>query len=565
MTNNKYTRLVKLQKAFFNEHITREIPFRLCALDRLAEALVSREKQLGEALHADLGKSAFESYATEIGFLLHEIRTIKNHLQSWARDRRRPTPLFLFGSKSRIHYEPYGCTLIIAPWNYPLQLALSPLIGAIAAGNCAIVKPSGEAPRTAAALQELIDECFEEEYIAVTDADRETTELLLQERFDYIFYTGGVEYGRHVMQAASRHLTPVTLELGGKSPCIVDDDADLKAAARRTTLAAIRDDEADLIVGTHAILSEGVEFARLGLAVVDEQHRFGVRQRGLLAEKAANPHLLVMSATPIPRTLGLLMYGDLDISILDELPPGRKPVKTRCITGKKRADLYGFLDREIDSGRQAYIVCPAIEDAGGSGLNAVKSYYEDIAKAYLPDRRVGLMHGKLKPKEKAEVMDDFKSGRLDALVSTTVIEVGVDVPNATVMVIENAERYGLSTLHQLRGRVGRGAAESWCFLVSDNASESVQKRLKFLCSTSDGFAVAQYDLETRGPGDFFGSRQHGLPTLQIADLMNDTRTLHAAQSEAVALLAEDPLLERPEHALLARQVEQMFDKAGAMN
>ena len=339
----------------------------------------------------------------------------------------------------------------------------------------------------------------------------------------------------------------------------------MKAAARRTTLAAIRDDEADLIVGTHAILSEGVGFARLGLAVVDEQHRFGVRQRGLLAEKAANPHLLVMSATPIPRTLGLLMYGDLDISILDELPPGRKPVKTRCITGKKRADLYGFLDREIDSGRQVYIVCPAIEDAGGSGLNAVKSYYEDIAKAYLPDRRVGLMHGKLKPKEKAEVMDDFKSGRLDALVSTTVIEVGVDVPNATVMVIENAERYGLSALHQLRGRVGRGAAESWCFLVSDNASESVQKRLKFLCSTSDGFAVAQYDLETRGPGDFFGSRQHGLPTLQIADLMNDTRTLHAAQSEAVALLAEDPLLERPEHALLARQVEQMFDKAGAMN
>ena len=339
----------------------------------------------------------------------------------------------------------------------------------------------------------------------------------------------------------------------------------MKAAARRTTLAAIRDDEADLIVGTHAILSEGVEFARLGLAVVDEQHRFGVRQRGLLAEKAANPHLLVMSATPIPRTLGLLMYGDLDISILDELPPGRKPVKTRCITGKKRADLYGFLDREIDSGRQVYIVCPAIEDAGGSGLNAVKSYYEDIAKAYLPDRRVGLMHGKLKPKEKAEVMDDFKSGRLDALVSTTVIEVGVDVPNATVMVIENAERYGLSALHQLRGRVGRGAAESWCFLVSDNASESVQKRLKFLCSTSDGFAVAQYDLETRGPGDFFGSRQHGLPTLQIADLMNDTRTLHAAQIEAVALLAEDPLLERPEHALLARQVEQMFDKAGTMN
>ena len=339
----------------------------------------------------------------------------------------------------------------------------------------------------------------------------------------------------------------------------------MKAAARRTTLAAIRSDEADLVVGTHAILSEGVEFARLGLAVVDEQHRFGVRQRGMLAEKAANPHLLVMSATPIPRTLGLLIYGDLDISILDELPPGRKPVKTRCITGKKRRDLYGFLDREIGAGRQVYIVCPAIEDTPDGGLNAVKSYYEDIAKALLPDRRVGLMHGKLKPKEKAAVMDDFKAGRLDALVSTTVIEVGVDVPNATVMVIENAERYGLSALHQLRGRVGRGAAESWCFLVSDNTAESVQKRLRFLCSTSDGFAVAQFDLDTRGPGDFFGSRQHGLPTLQIADLMNDTRTLHAAQAEAVAMLADDPLLEAPEHALLEQQVQQMFEKAGAMN
>ena len=338
-----------------------------------------------------------------------------------------------------------------------------------------------------------------------------------------------------------------------------------KAKERREIYASLEDGSCKMVIGTHALIQEKVQYKNLALVITDEQHRFGVRQRGLLAEKAANPHLLVMSATPIPRTLGLLMYGDLDISILDELPPGRKPVKTRCITGKKRADLYGFLDREIDSGRQVYIVCPAIEDAGGSGLNAVKSYYEDIAKAYLPDRRVGLMHGRLKPKEKAEVMDDFKSGRLDALVSTTVIEVGVDVPNATVMVIENAERYGLSALHQLRGRVGRGAAESWCFLVSDNASDSVQKRLRFLCSTSDGFAVAQYDLETRGPGDFFGSRQHGLPTLQIADLMNDTRTLHAAQSEAVALLAEDPLLERPEHALLARQVEQMFDKAGAMN
>ena len=339
----------------------------------------------------------------------------------------------------------------------------------------------------------------------------------------------------------------------------------LKAVARRTTLAAIRSGEADLVVGTHAILSEGVEFARLGLAVIDEQHRFGVRQRGALAEKGVAPHLLVMSATPIPRTLGLLIYGDLDISILDELPPGRRPVKTRVMTGARRKDLYGFLDREVGQGRQVYIVCPAIEEGPDASLTPVKTYYEQTAKALLPNRRVGLMHGKLKPKEKAAVMEDFRVGQLDVLVSTTVIEVGVDVPNATVMVIENAERYGLSALHQLRGRVGRGAAESWCFLVSDNESESVRSRLKFLCATTDGFAVAQYDLETRGPGDFFGSRQHGLPALQIADLANDTRTLHAAQSEAAAILAKDPLLTAPEHALLAQQVGRMFERTGPMN
>lgn len=339
----------------------------------------------------------------------------------------------------------------------------------------------------------------------------------------------------------------------------------MKAAARRTTLAAIRDDQADCVVGTHAILGGRVEFARLGLAVIDEQHRFGVRQRGMLAEKAVNPHLLVMSATPIPRTLGLLIYGDLDISLLDELPPGRTPVKTRAITGKKRADLYHFLDTEIGRGRQVYLVCPAIEDSPDAALKAVKGYYEQVAKPLLPNRRVGLMHGKLKPKEKAAVMQDFKEGKLDALVSTTVIEVGVDVPNASVMVIENAERYGLSALHQLRGRVGRGAAESWCFLVSDHEGEAVRQRLHFLCTTTDGFAVAQYDLENRGPGDFFGSRQHGLPSLQIADLMNDTRTLHAAQAEAADILAQDPQLTAPDHTLLRTQVQQMFDKAGAMN
>ena len=340
----------------------------------------------------------------------------------------------------------------------------------------------------------------------------------------------------------------------------------MKAAAKRTTLAAIRGDEADLIVGTHAILSEGVEFARLGLAVIDEQHRFGVRQRGLLAGKAQSPHLLVMSATPIPRTLGLLMYGDLDISVLDELPPGRKPIKTWFITGKKRRDMYGFLDKQIAAGHQVYIVCPAIEENEAMGdLQAVTTYYTETACALLPNRRIGLLHGKLKPKEKDDVMQRFKAGELDVLVSTTVIEVGVDVPNATVMVIENAERFGLSALHQLRGRVGRGAADSCCILISDNGNDAVRERLQFLCRTSDGFAVAKYDLETRGPGDFFGSAQHGLPTLRVADLVQDTRTLRVAQDEAKALLAKDPNLIDPAHRALSDEVERLFETAGAMN
>lgn len=343
----------------------------------------------------------------------------------------------------------------------------------------------------------------------------------------------------------------------------------LRAAEKRAVLSAVAAGEVDLLVGTHAMLNEAVQPPRLGLAIVDEQHRFGVRQRGLLAQKGAAPHLLIMSATPIPRTLGLLLYGDLDISILDELPPGRVPIKTRYMTGKRRADLFGFLEAQLAAGHQAYIVCPAIEGAGegdgASDINAAKTYYTETACPLLPKRVIGLMHGKLKPKEKAAVMADFKAGLIDVLVSTTVIEVGVDVPNATVMVIENAERYGLSALHQLRGRVGRGGGESWCFLVSDHASEKVQTRLKFLSGTTDGFAIAQYDLETRGPGDFFGNRQHGLPALQIADLMQDTRTLHAAQSEAAALLAADATLSQPEHAALAAQVGRMFAEAGVLN
>ena len=347
----------------------------------------------------------------------------------------------------------------------------------------------------------------------------------------------------------------VTLLVGG-----------MKAAEKRVALAAIADGRAGLVVGTHAVLTDSVVFKNLGLAIVDEQHRFGVRQRGILAGKANNPHLLVMSATPIPRTLGLLMYGDLDISILDELPPGRKPIKTWFITGKKRRDMYGFLEKQIAAGHQVYIVCPAIEENEmDSGMKAVKQYYEQVACPLLPGRRIGLLHGKMKPKDKDEVMQQFKAGELDVLVSTTVIEVGVDVPNATVMVIENAERFGLSALHQLRGRVGRGAANSCCILISDNEGEAVRQRLHFLCRTSDGFAVAKYDLETRGPGNFFGEAQHGLPTLHVADLVQDTRTLTVAQQEAKALLALDPNLAKPEHKALSDEVERLFATAGAMN
>lgn len=338
----------------------------------------------------------------------------------------------------------------------------------------------------------------------------------------------------------------------------------VKGKAKKELLRAVEAGEAQLVIGTHAVLGEGVRFARLGLAVTDEQHRFGVRQRGQLAAKADHPHLLVMSATPIPRTLGLLMFGDLDISVLDELPPGRTPVKTYAVTGKKRADLYGFLRRQLAAGRQAYLVCPVI-DEGESDMQAVTAYYNDVAKPLLAGFRVGLMHGRLKAAEKAAVMDDFKAGRLDALVSTTVIEVGVDVPNANCIVIENAERYGLSALHQLRGRVGRGGGEAYCVLVSDHVTDAVKKRLSFLCRTSDGFAIAKFDLETRGPGDFFGSRQHGLPTLRIADLAADSRVLYAAQQEALALIREDPALRAPEHAGLRGLAESLFDGDTALN
>ncbi len=339
----------------------------------------------------------------------------------------------------------------------------------------------------------------------------------------------------------------------------------MRVAAKRETLAAVSEGKAHLIVGTHAVLSEGVQFHRLGVAITDEQHRFGVQQRQTLAQKGQTPHLLAMSATPIPRTLALLMYGELDISVLDELPPGRTPIKTLSITSKKRGDMFGFLEQQIQKGRQAYLVCPLIEESErtNSEMKSVKAYLEEIVRPLLPNCRIGLMHGKLKPKEKDAVMQEFKDGLLDILVSTTVIEVGVDVPNANVMVIENAERYGLSALHQLRGRVGRGGGESWCILVSDHTGESVRQRLEFLCHTTDGFEVARYDLEHRGPGDFFGKRQHGLPALKLADLMTDTRALQTAQKDALAIFSADPRLDN--HPALADQVQTLFEQNIALN
>lgn len=363
---------------------------------------------------------------------------------------------------------------------------------------------------------------------------------------------------------ASQHAETLQKLLGQFDIRVALLTGSVKGAAKKAVLKAVADGDADVIIGTHAVLSDGVEYKNLGFAVTDEQHRFGVRQRSKLAEKADHPHLLVMSATPIPRTLGLLMFGDLDISVLDELPPGRTPIKTYAVTGKKRGDLFGFIEKQLAEGRQAYIVCPLI-DEGETDMQAVTAYFEDIAKPLLPNRRVGLMHGRLKAADKAAVMNDFKDGKLDVLVSTTVIEVGVDVPNANCIVIENAERYGLSALHQLRGRVGRGGGEAFCVLISDHLSESVRKRLSFLCHSTDGFEIAKFDLETRGPGDFFGSRQHGLPTLHIADLMADSKILYTAQQEALAITAADPTLSTPQNAKLRLAAEGLFSEETSLN
>ena len=360
-----------------------------------------------------------------------------------------------------------------------------------------------------------------------------------------------------------RSLAPLLEPLG--IPCALLT-ASTKARERRALNERLRSGELSLVIGTHALLSPDVQYQNLGLVVTDEQHRFGVDQRAALSAKGDDPHLLVMSATPIPRTLALMIYGDLDVSILNELPPGRQKIDTFAVPSSYHERIYAFLRKLVAEGRQAYIVCPMVaeNDELPDERKAVTAYAETLQKEVFPDLRIAPIHGKMKPKEKDAVMRAFAAHEIDVLVSTTVIEVGVDVPNAALMLIENAECFGLSQLHQLRGRVGRGRHKSYCVLVSDNKGEENKQRLKVMSSTSDGFAIAEEDLKLRGPGDFFGSRQHGLPSLRVADLSCDLSLLHETQSAAEQLLAADPALKK--HPLLKARVELLFElNADAMN
>lgn len=335
----------------------------------------------------------------------------------------------------------------------------------------------------------------------------------------------------------------------------------MTAKQKRLVKEGLASGEIQLVIGTHALLTEEVTFQRLGLVVTDEQHRFGVAQRAALAQKGENPHLLVMSATPIPRTLALMIFGDLDISILDELPPGRQKIETFAITSDKRERAFGYVKKHLDRGLQGYMICPLIEE-GVSDMASVTEYREMLEQGAFSQYRIGVLHGRMKPREKDAVMAQFSAGELDLLVSTTVVEVGVDVPNAVIILIENAERYGLSQLHQLRGRVGRGTEKSTCILVSDAQNPEALARLRVMCQTSDGFRIADEDLKLRGPGDFFGSRQHGLPQLSIADMAQDVQVLKTAQKEAQRILREDPELEQPEHRGLRGERRQLFEKVG---
>ena len=313
----------------------------------------------------------------------------------------------------------------------------------------------------------------------------------------------------------------------------------LKASEKREALEKIKSGEGKIIVGTHALIQEGVEYNNLKLVITDEQHRFGVRQRSALSLKGGKPHTLVMSATPIPRTLSLILYGDLDISIIDELPPGRQKTDTFAIGSDKRDRAYGFVRKNLEQGMQASVICPMVEDSEASELHSVQKHRGEIAKKYFSGFNVEFIHGKMKPSEKDEIMRRFVSGEIHVLVSTTIIEVGVNVPSANIMVIENAERFGLSQLHQLRGRVGRGTGKAYCILISDNRSDVTKERLKTMSETTDGFKISEKDLKLRGPGDFFGTRQHGLPELKIANIFEDMPVLKDAIEASKEILAKD--------------------------
>ncbi len=332
---------------------------------------------------------------------------------------------------------------------------------------------------------------------------------------------------------------------------------------RAEILSRLKEGDIDLLIGTHALIQDDVQFKKLGLVITDEQHRFGVNQRARLSAKGTNPHVMVMSATPIPRTLALMIYGDLDISILDELPPGRQPIDTFVIAGSVRKRAFGYIRKHIDEGRQGYIVCPLVsneDDDGQSDRIAAENYAKALADGEFADYSVGLLHGKMKSAEKEAVMRKFAHGQIDLLVSTTVIEVGVDVPNAVIMMIENADLFGLSQLHQLRGRVGRGEHKSTCILVSDAESDEAKARLNVIKNSCDGFKISEEDLKLRGPGDFFGNRQHGLPALKIANLFADFDILHETQKCAIQILDNDPMLELPENRAIRREANKIKEK-----
>lgn len=334
----------------------------------------------------------------------------------------------------------------------------------------------------------------------------------------------------------------------------------MKKKEKDLAYKAIADGSAKIIIGTHALIQDKVEYNNIGLVITDEQHRFGVNQRQMLSSKGDNPHVMVMTATPIPRTLALILYGDLDISIIDELPPGRQKIDTFAVDHRYYERLYNFIKKECGKGRQTYIICPMIEENDKMELRSVLSYTEELKTQRLVGLRVECIHGKMKNDEKQNIMNEFANGNIDVLVSTTVIEVGINVPNATLMIIENAERFGLSALHQLRGRVGRGADKSYCVLVSDAKSKTAKERLGIMCKTNDGFEISEKDLSLRGPGDFFGTRQHGLPEMKIANLYKDINILKVVQECALWLYNMDKNLENKENYLLKMRIMDLFVK-----